>query len=43
MTLYGYARVSSTDQDLSLQEAVLRQACSQDCTQYRQSSILAFL
>lgn len=26
MTLYGYARVSSTDQDLSLQEAALRVA-----------------
>ncbi|MRX52024.1 helix-turn-helix domain-containing protein [Paracoccus sp. S-4012] len=26
MTLYGYARVSSTDQDLSLQEAALRAA-----------------
>lgn len=26
MTLYGYARVSTTDQDLSLQEAALRQA-----------------
>ena len=26
MTLYGYARVSTTDQDLSLQEAALRAA-----------------
>ena len=26
MTLYGYARVSTTDQDLSLQEAALRTA-----------------
>ena len=26
MALYGYARVSSTDQDLSLQEAALRVA-----------------